>query len=86
MISNVSSAPTSTTVQQYPAARSAPPPSGTANYPQDTVQLSDVTQRAAAATQKQSAPQPAPPPTLGQLVKDAASGDITALAQLAVIG
>jgi hypothetical protein len=85
MISNVSSAPTSTTVQQYPAARSAPPPSRTANSPQDTVQLSDVTQRAV-TTQKQSAPQPAPAPTLGQLVKDAANGDISALARLSVIG
>jgi hypothetical protein len=83
MISNVSSAPTSTAVPQYPVARSAPPPSKTASSSQDTVQLSDVTQRAV-ASQKQSAPQPAP--TLGQLVKDAANGDITALARLSVIG
>jgi hypothetical protein len=83
MISNVSSAATNTAVQQYPAARSAPPPSRTASSPQDTVQLSDVTQRAVTYP-KQSAPQPAP--TLGQLVKDAANGDIGALARLSVIG
>jgi hypothetical protein len=83
MISNVSSAPTSTTVQQYPAARSAPLPSKTASSSKDTVQLSDVAQRAT-TPQKQSAPQPAL--TLGQLVKDAANGDITALARLSVIG
>jgi len=83
MISNVSSAATSTAVQQYPAARSAPPPSRTVSSSQDTVQLSDVTQRSVTA-QKQSAPQPAP--TLGQLVKDAANGDISALARLSVIG
>ena len=83
MVSNVSSAPTSNTVQQYPAARSAPPPSKTVSPPQDTVQLSDATQRALTVP-KQSAPQA--PPSLGELVRDAASGDISAMAQLAVIG
>jgi hypothetical protein len=83
MISNVTPAPTSTTVQQYPAVQSAPPPSKTVKSPEDTVQLSDETQRNLTAA-KQSAPQPAP--TLGQLVRDAADGDITALARLAVIG
>jgi hypothetical protein len=83
MISNVSSAATSTTFQQYSAAQSAAPPSRRANSPEDTVQLSDATQRAVTFP-KQSAPQP--PPTLGQLVKDAANGDISALARLSVIG
>ena len=83
MISTVSSATTTTNFQRYSAAQSAPPPSRTANSPQDTVQLSDATQRAVAFP-KQSAPQPAP--TLGELVKDAANGDITALARLSVIG
>ena len=83
MISNVSPAPTSSAVQQYPAAQSAPPPSKAARAPEDTVQLSDATQRAMAAP-KQSAAQPAP--TLDQLVRDAANGDVSALARLVMVG
>jgi hypothetical protein len=82
MIGGVSLALISTTAQ-YPAAQSAPPPSKTVSFPEDSVQLSDETQRTL-TTSKQSASQPGP--TLGQLVRDAANGDISALARLAVVG
>jgi hypothetical protein len=76
MIASIASTAVANTAQQYVFAQSALP-SRTVKSPEDTVQLSD-------AASKQSAPQPAP--TLGQLVRDAANGDITALARLAVIG
>jgi hypothetical protein len=83
MVSNVTSTPTTNTVQQYPAARSAPLFARAATASGDTVELSSAAQRAL-TTPAQSAPQS--PPSLSELVKDAANGDISALAQLAVIG
>jgi hypothetical protein len=83
MVGGVALAPTSSTVQQYPVSQSALRPSKTVGSPEDTVQLSDVTQRTLAPS-TQAPPQPAP--TLGQLVRDAANGDISAFARLAVIG
>jgi hypothetical protein len=80
MLSSVSSTPTSSNVQQYPAAHSAPPPKAV-NASADSVQLSAQSQFATTPP-KQSVPAP----SLDQLVKAAANGDFSALARLTMIG
>jgi hypothetical protein len=82
MTSSISSISSSAGVEQYPAPRNAPPLARAATASGDTVALSDATQRALAAS-KQSAPQPL---TLGELVRNAANGDISALARLVMVG
>jgi hypothetical protein len=83
MTTVISPIPANANVQQYPIARSAPVYARAATASGDTVELSDAAQQALTAP-TQSAPQS--PPNLSELVRDAANGDISALAQLAVIG
>jgi hypothetical protein len=83
MISSISSPSASISVQQYrPTYNAQYPPTGTNSYT-DTVQLSDETQQYL-TNAKASAP--AAQPSFSEIVKEAADGDIGALAKLALIG
>ena len=82
MTTVISSITANANVQQYPITRSAPV-YARATASGDTVALSNAAQQVL-TTPAQSAPQT--PPNLSELVRDAANGDISALAQLAVIG
>jgi hypothetical protein len=88
MIGSISTTPTSISFQQYSAAQSAPPPSKAAPAVEDTVQLSDQTQQTLNSQQSSAKKETAPPsqPSISQLVKEAADGDLSALARLAVVG
>jgi hypothetical protein len=81
---SVSFAPASTSVQQPQAVQQRVPSSSTKGVPsnEDTVQLSSVTQQ---HLTNASASAPTTQPTITQIVKEAADGDITALAKLALI-
>jgi hypothetical protein len=87
MIGSISTTPTSISFQQYSAAQGAPPPSKAAAV-EDTVQLSDQTRQTLnsqpGSAKKETAP--SSQPSIGQLVKEAADGDLSALARLAVVG
>jgi len=83
MFSIVSSALASTSVQQSPTVHVVPSSSNKgATSNEDTVQLSATTQQHL-ANAKASAPPPQP--TFSQIIKEAADGDISALAKLALI-
>ena len=83
MIGNISSTSATTNVQPPPAAYRAASASssGASSSSEDTVQLSAETQQHL-ANAKSSAPAQ---PSIGQIVKEAADGDINALAKLALI-
>ncbi len=84
MISNVSSALASPSVQQSQAVKPTPSSSNkgvTSNG--DTVQLSAATQEHLANTKSNSAT--AGQQSITQIIKEAADGDITALAKLTLI-
>jgi hypothetical protein len=83
MISNVSSAHTSSSVPPLPAVKLIPstPYSGQTSK-EDTVQLSAETQQHLANTKRSA--QPAQP-SFSEIIKKAADGDIAALAHLALI-
>jgi hypothetical protein len=83
MISNLSSTSAGAIAPTYPTVHNVPSPSKGTTSNEDTVQLSQETQQHLAAT-KASAP-PAQP-SLDQIIKEAAGGDITALAKLALVG
>ena len=86
MIGNISSTQPEGFAAQYPAVRSVPPPSSAATLPvEDTVHLSSQAQGILSdSNAKQSAVPSAV--TLNQIIKEAAGGDISALARLALIG
>jgi hypothetical protein len=84
MISNLSSTAASTNVQQYQAVRHVPSPSQGATSTEDTVQLSAETQQHLANNTKGSTP-PAQP-SFDEIIKEAADGNIAALAKLALVG
>ena len=83
MISNVSSALATDNVQQNPAVKSVPSfPSKGPTSNEDTVQLSAETQNHLANTKSSAAPAQ---PSMAQIIKEAADGDINALAKLELI-
>jgi hypothetical protein len=84
MISNISSTSPIASLQQYPAARNVPSsPKGSSSSNEDSVQLSEQTQRHLADTKASGPP---PGASLDQIIKEAAGGDITAIAKLALVG
>jgi hypothetical protein len=82
MIGDVSSTQPNTFVAQYPAVRSVPFSSKAAAPTEDTVQLSSQAQRILASSKQI---QPATSQSFSQIIKEAANGDILALARLALI-
>ena len=82
MIGDVSSTQPNTFVAQYPAVRSVPFSTKTAAPTEDTVQLSGQAQRILASSRQT---QPATSQSFSQIIKEAANGDILALARLALI-
>lgn len=81
MIGNISSSAASTDIQQYrPAYKVASAAQGTTAN-EDTVQLSDATQRYLTNTKTNN--QPA---SISEVIKEAADGNIAALAKLALVG
>ena len=84
MISNISSAPAATYVQPPPALYKAAAASSGATSYGDTVQLSAETQQYLAANAKSGSSTPTQP-SFAQVIKEAADGDISALAKLALI-
>ena len=84
MISNLSSTLATSSVQQTPAVKLVPSSqSKGATSNEDTVQLSAETQQHLANATKSSSP--ASQPSMSQIIREAADGDITALAKLALI-
>jgi hypothetical protein len=84
MISNISSTLAIDSVQQTPAVRLVPSsPSKGVTSNEDTVQLSSETQKYIANAK--SSASPAAAPNITQIIKEAADGDISALAKLALI-
>jgi hypothetical protein len=84
MISNVSSTLVNTSVQSYPAAKLVPSSSNQgATSNGDTVQLSAAAQQQLASSKSSASTQPE---TISQIIKEAAGGDISAIAKLALIG
>ncbi len=84
MISNVSSTLASTSFQPNPAVKLVPSSSTQgAGSNEDTVQLSAETQQQLANAKSSAPPQQ---PSISQIIKEAADGDISALAKLALIG
>jgi hypothetical protein len=82
MISNVSSALASSSVQQIPAVKLIPSTSNQATSKEDTVQLSAETQQHLESAKRSAEPAQR---SFTQIIKEAADGDIAALAQLALI-
>jgi hypothetical protein len=82
MISPVSSAANSSSVQQYPAVKLVPSTSNPATSNEDTVQLSAATQQHLESAKRSAEPAER---NFTQIIKEAADGDIAALAQLALI-
>jgi hypothetical protein len=83
MISNLSSTLAISSVQQTPAVKFVPSSSNKgATSNEDTVQLSAATQQHLANTKRQAAPTQ---PSFAQIIREAADGDISALAKLALI-
>ena len=83
MISNLSSTSAGAIAPTFPTVHSVPSPSKGTTSNEDTVQLSPETQQHLAST-KASAPPPQP--SFDQIIREAADGDITALAKLALVG
>ena len=84
MISNVSSTPATTSIPPNPAVKLVPSSSNRgATSNGDTVQLSAATQQILASTKSSTSTQKE---TISEIIKEAAGGDISALAQLALIG
>ena len=84
MISNVSSTVVNTSVPQILAVKSVPSSSSQgATSNEDTVQLSADTQKLLATTKIGGS---GSEPNITDIVKEAADGDIAALAKLALIG
>jgi len=82
MISNISSTTASANAPVYPTVQNVPSPAkGTASK-EDTVQLSAETQRHLTNTKASAAA----PPSFDQIIREAANGDITAMAKLALVG
>jgi hypothetical protein len=81
MISNISSIPAGATAPAFSTVHTVPSPSKGTTSNEDTVQLSPETQQHLANTRSSS-----PPASLDQIIKEAAGGDITALAKLALVG
>jgi hypothetical protein len=83
MISNISSSSASTSAQQYLPSYNVPSSAkGTTAY-EDTVQLSDETQRYLTSTKANTAPAQA---SISQIIREAAGGDIAALDRLTLVG
>lgn len=85
MIGNISSTLASSSVQQTPAVKLVPSSQAqgsTSN--EDTVQLSAETQQHLANTTTKAS-SAASQPSMSQIIREAADGDITALAKLALI-
>jgi hypothetical protein len=82
MLGAISSISSSFNVQRYPAVQTVPSPSkGTNTSNEDTVQLSNVAQQAV----KARAAAAAAPQSITEIIKEAADGDISALAQLVLV-
>jgi len=84
MIGNISSASANTNVQQFPTVHNVASPliKGTPSN-EDTVQLSTETQQHLSNTK---APAQTSSSSINQIIKEAADGDIAALAKLALVG
>jgi hypothetical protein len=84
MIESISSTQRSSTVGQYPAAmRDAPPPSKAVRPAEDSVALSAGAQQSLSSAKAAAT---MPPPSFDQVIRDAAGGDIRALARLVMLG
>jgi hypothetical protein len=84
MISNVSSTLANSSVQPNPAVKLVPSSSNQgATSNGDTVQLSPATQQHLASARSSTSTQPE---TISEIIKEAAGGDISAIAKLALIG
>lgn len=85
MISNVSSTIANTSVQPYQSVKLVPSSSNQgATSNGDTVQLSTATQQHLASSAKTSTSTQTE--TISEIIKEAAGGDISAIAKLALIG